>query len=107
LKVGKEDVHDNDFTGLRRTIRLNPDPVFLLTQNHKRILINGLWITKGGFILLTGKGDGKTAFIQQLLQTLDPNIKAISIFQPESFDQLLEIILRSLKLPVGKKKSFL
>lgn len=92
---------------------LNPDPrFFLLTQNHKEILdlmVYGI-TERRGFILLTGeKGTGKTAFIQQLLQTLDPNIKAIPIFQtPESFDQLLEVILRSLKLPVGeRKKSFL
>ena len=103
-----------DFYGFsEEPFALNPDPrFFLLTQNHKEtldLMVYGI-TERRGFILLTGeKGTGKTAFIQQLLQTLDPNIKAIPIFQtPESFDQLLEVILRSLKLPVGeRKKSFL
>ncbi len=58
-----------------------------------------------GFILLTGeKGTGKTALIQQLLQTLDPNIKAISIpTPPSSFDQFLEVLLRSLELPLRER----
>jgi general secretion pathway protein A len=91
---------------------LNPDPrFFLLTPNHKKVLdlmVYGI-TERRGFILLTGeKGTGKTAFVQKLLQTLDPRIKAISIFQPpQSFDQLLEVILRSLKLPVGERKKSL
>jgi general secretion pathway protein A len=103
----------NDFYGFsEEPFALNPDPrFFLLTPNHKKVLdLMAYGITaRRGFILLTGeKGTGKTAFIQQLLQTLDPGIKAISIFQtPESFDQLLEVILRSLKLPVGERKKSL
>ena len=87
---------------------VDPDPRFLfLTQNHRDALsLVGYGIQeRRGFILLTGeKGAGKTTFIQQLLRTLDPNVKAISIYDPpESFDQLLEVILRSLKLPVGER----
>ena len=100
----------NDFYGFsEEPFALNPDPrFFLLTPNHKKVLelmVYGI-TERRGFILLTGeKGTGKTAFVQKLLQTLDPSIKAISIFQPpQSFDQLLEVILRSLKLPVGERK---
>lgn len=103
----------NDFYGFsEEPFALNPDPrFFLLTPNHKKVLdlmVYGI-TERRGFILLTGeKGTGKTAFIQKLLQTLDPRIKAISIFQPpQSFDQLLEFILRSLKLPVGERKKSL
>lgn len=103
-----------DFYGLsEEPFALNPDPrFFLLTQNHKEILdlmVYGITERKG-FILLTGEeGTGKTAFIQQLLQRLSPNIKVVPIFHPpQSFDQLLEVILRGLKLPVGeRKKSYL
>ena len=100
----------HDFYGLaEEPFALHPDPrFFLLTQNYKEVLdlmVYGI-TERRGFILLTGeKGTGKTAFLQQLLQTLDPSIKAICIFQPpESFEQLLEVILRSLKLPVGERK---
>jgi general secretion pathway protein A len=54
-----------------------------------------------GFILLIGEeGTGKTTFVKNLLHTLDPAIKAVSIDRPpQSFPQLMEIILGSLKQP--------
>ena len=98
-----------DFYGLaEEPFGLNPDlRFFFSTQNHKDILeFMKYGITeRRGFILLTGeRGTGKTILIRQLLQTLRPDIKAISIDQPpESFDQLLEVLLRSFKLPFGER----
>jgi general secretion pathway protein A len=57
---------------------------------------------KKGFTLLLGEtGTGKTTFIHHLLSMLGPHIKAIPIFAPpKTFDELLEVILRELKLPL-------
>jgi general secretion pathway protein A len=98
-----------DFYGLsEEPFALNPDPrFFFLTQAHSdvlKLMVYGI-AERRGFILLTGeKGTGKTAFIQHLLQTLDPNTKAISFQQPpKSFTQLLEVLQQSLKLPLGER----
>jgi len=57
-----------------------------------------------GFTLLLGEtGIGKTTVIQHLLSMLGPQIKAIPILvPPKTFDELLEVILRKLKLPLGE-----
>jgi general secretion pathway protein A len=84
---------------------LEPDPrFFFLTESHRKLLSSLMYgITeKRGFTLLLGEtGTGKTTFIRHLLSMLGPQIKAIPIFSPpKTFDELLEVILRELKLPV-------
>lgn len=87
---------------------LNPDPrFFFLTPNHRQVLsamVRGISHRRGGILLTGEKGTGKTTFVQRLLQSLDPNITAISIYDPpESFDHLLEVILQRLRLPLGER----
>jgi general secretion pathway protein A len=78
-----------DFYGLaEEPFALNPDPRFFFsTQNHRDVLnlmVYGI-AERRGFILLTGeRGTGKTALIQHLLQTIAPDIKAISFHPPPS-----------------------
>jgi type II secretory pathway predicted ATPase ExeA len=80
---------------------------FFSTRNHKNVLNSMVREITGrqGFILLIGEeGTGKTAFIKKLLQTLDPAIRAVSIDRPpQSFPQLMEVILGSLKEPAGER----
>ena len=91
---------------------LEPDPrFFFLTESHRKLLFSLMYgITeKKGFTLLLGEtGTGKTTLIHHLLSMLGHHIKAIPIFAPpKTFDELLEIILRELKLPLeeGNGKS--
>jgi general secretion pathway protein A len=91
---------------------LEPDPrFFFLTESHRKVLFSLMYgITeKKGFTLLLGEtGTGKTTLIHHLLSRLGPHIKAIPIFAPpKTFDELLEVILRELKLPLeeGNGKS--
>ena len=84
---------------------LEPDPrFFFLTENHRKVLfslIYGITETKGFTLLLGETGTGKTTFIRHLLSMLGPQIKAIPIFAPpKTLDELLEVILRELKLPL-------
>jgi general secretion pathway protein A len=84
---------------------IDPDPrFFFLTENHRKVLFSlvyGITETKGFILLLGETGTGKTTFIRHLLSMLGPHIKAIPIFDPpKTFDDLLGIILRELKLPL-------
>jgi general secretion pathway protein A len=84
------------------------DPRFIfLTQHHREILNSMIYgITeRRGFILLSGElGTGKTTLVRHLIQILDPKIKAIPVYQPpKSFDELLEVLLRNLNLPLGER----
>ena len=84
---------------------LEPDPrFFFLTESHRKVLFSlmyGITETKGFTLLLGETGTGKTTFIHHLLSMLGPHIKAIPIFAPpKTFDELLEVILRELKLPL-------
>jgi general secretion pathway protein A len=93
---------------LEDPFNLNSDSrFFFLTQHHKKVLDSIVYgITeRREFILLTGEtGMGKTTLIHQLLQTLEPNIKAIPVYQPpKAFAELLEVILQNLKLPLGER----
>ena len=89
---------------------LDPDPGFLfLTENLKKVLFSlqyGL-TGKKGFVLLIGEtGTGKTTFIHHLMSVLGPPIKVIPIFQPlQTFDEMVEFILRELKVPLEEGKS--
>jgi general secretion pathway protein A len=81
-----------------------PDPrFFFLTESHRKILSSlkyGITEKKGFTLLLGETGTGKTTLIHHLLSMLGPHIKAIPIFAPpQTFDELLEVILRELKLP--------
>lgn len=84
---------------------LDLDPrFFFLTENHRKVLYSLVYgVTQtNGFVLLIGEtGTGKTTFIHHLMSMLSPHIKVIPIFQPpQTFDELLEFILRELKLPL-------
>jgi general secretion pathway protein A len=98
-----------DFYGFSaEPFALDPDPrFFFFTQNHRDVLNSMVReITeRRGFILLIGeKGTGKTTFIKKLLQTLDPEIKAVYMDRsPESFPQLSEVIFRGLNLPARER----
>ncbi len=88
---------------------LDPDLRFLfLTENHRKVLFSlayGLTGTKG-FVLLIGEtGTGKTTIIHHLMSMLGPQIKVIPFFQPpQTFDELLDFILRELKFPLEEGK---
>jgi general secretion pathway protein A len=91
---------------------LEPDPRYLfLTEDLRKILFSlvyGITGTKGFTLLLGEKGTGKTTFICHLLSMLGRHIKAIPIFvPPKTFDELVEVVLRELKLPLeeGSGKS--
>lgn len=84
---------------------LEPDPrFFFLTESRRKVLfslIYGITERKGVFLLLGETGTGKTTFIRHLLSMLGPHIRAIPIFAPpKTLDELLEVILRELKLPL-------
>jgi general secretion pathway protein A len=84
---------------------LEADPrFFFLTESHRKLLFSLMYgiKEKKGFTLLLGEtGTGKTTFIRHLLSMLGPHIKVIPIFAPpKTFDELLEVILRELKLPL-------
>ena len=99
-----------EFYGLsEEPFGLDPNSGFLfLTENLKKVLLSlqyGL-TGKKGFVLLIGEtGTGKTTIIHHLMSMLGPPIKVIPIFQPpQTFDELLEFILRELKLPLEEGK---
>jgi general secretion pathway protein A len=87
---------------------LTPDPrFFFLTESYKEVLDSLTYRIRerNGIVLITGEvGTGKTTFIHQLLPMLDPTIRPIPIYHPpESFDELLRVILAELNLPLGKR----
>jgi type II secretory pathway predicted ATPase ExeA len=98
-----------DFYGFSKDpFNFSPDPRFIfLTQHHREVLNSMIYgITeRRGFILLSGEtGTGKTTLVRHLIQVLDPKIKAIPVYQPpKSFDELLEVLLRNLNLPLGER----
>ena len=83
---------------------VNPDPRFLhLTETHQQVLdsmIRGI-LDRKGFILVLGElGSGKTTLVQHLLNTIDRKVKAVAVFRPQNtFEELLEDVLRELKVP--------
>ncbi len=99
----------NKFYGFKEEpFGLNPDPRFFFeTEYHKEIIDSLIYVIREreGLILLTGEGGlGKTALIQQLLQSLPPHITPIPVLRPpKTFDDLLEVILLQLNLPLQEK----
>jgi general secretion pathway protein A len=84
------------------------DPrVFFLTEHLKKVLDSLAHEIKERkqFILITGeKGIGKTSLIHELMGRLNSNIRAVPIYQPcRTFDELLERILRGLKVSVAQE----
>ena len=88
---------------------LEPDSGSLfLTDNHRKVLFSlqyGL-TGKKGFVLLIGEtGTGKTTFIRHLMSGIAPPIKVIPVFKPpQTFDEMVEFILRELKVPLEEGK---
>src|SRR4030042_1323634 len=83
---------------------VNPDPRFLhLTETHQQVLdsMMGGILDRKGFILVLGElGSGKTTLVQHLLNTIDRKVKAVAVFRPQNtFEELLEDVLRELKVP--------
>jgi len=96
------------FYGLsREPFAINPDPDFWYrSHSHQEVLssiIAGIKDRKG-IVLVTGEtGTGKTILLRQVLQALDPRVKAVLISRPpETFEELLKEILRALGLPPGE-----
>ena len=97
-----------DFYGFReRPFKLLPDPGYLfLSRQHRLALLHleyGL-LNNAGFVVVTGEiGTGKTTLIKVLLQRLDQDTVAASVFNttvgPEEF---LALILQEFELePTG------
>ncbi len=85
---------------------VTPDPKFLfLTASHREALASMVYgiNQRKGFISIAGEvGTGKTTLIHHLLQTLDPQIKAVFIYQTHiTFEDLLRNVLLELELKPG------
>jgi len=83
---------------------VNPDPRFLyLTETHQQALdsmILGILDRRRLTMVLGDLGSGKTTLIQHLLDMIDPKVKAVAVFRPQNtFEELLEDVLRELKVP--------
>jgi len=98
-----------DFYGFREDpFAPDFDPrLFFLTEHLKKVLDSLVHEIKERkqFILITGeKGIGKTTLIHELMARLNSDIRAVPIYQPcKTFDELLERVLRELKVSMGKK----
>jgi general secretion pathway protein A len=87
---------------------LDPDPRFFFPTEPLNgileLLIQEITERKRFILVTGGTGTGKTTLIHQLLGRLDPKIRAVPIYQPcKTFEELLGIILRELKVPFGKE----
>lgn len=97
----------NDFYSFSENpFNVTPDPKFLfLTASHREALASMVYgiNQRKGFISITGEvGTGKTTLIHHLLQTLDPQIKAVFIYQTHiTFEDLLRNVLLELELKPG------
>ncbi len=94
------------FFGLtQKPFNVTPDPRFLfMTDSHQEALASLVYgiQERRGFISISGEiGTGKTTLLNYLQTILDPKVRTIFIFQTHiSFEELLEQILRDLKLPI-------
>jgi general secretion pathway protein A len=90
-----------------------PDPRYLfLTESHQEALASMIYgiREKKGFVCISGEiGTGKTTLIRHLLNTLDPSVKTVFIYQTlVSFEELLKEIVLELELPlVDQSKTYL
>jgi len=90
-----------------------PDPRYLfLTESHQEALASVVYGVreKKGFVCVSGEiGTGKTTLIRHLLNTLDPDIKTVFIYQTLiSFEELLKIafkdrFIRALDHPILRR----
>ncbi len=98
-------MYEHFFGFSQRPFNVTPDPRFLfMTDSHQEALASLLYgiQERRGFISVSGEiGTGKTTLLNYLHTILDPRVKTIFIFQTRtSFEELLEQILRELKLPI-------
>jgi len=104
----------NEFFGFSENpFNATPDPKYLfLTESHQEALASMMYgiREKKGFVCISGEiGTGKTTLIRHLLNTLEPNIKTVLIYQTLiSFEELLKEIVLELELPLGdQSKTYL
>jgi general secretion pathway protein A len=86
---------------------INPDNDFCyLAPSHQEVLssLKSGIVDRKGIMFITGEeGTGKTILLRQLVQMLDPSVKAVLISNPsESFVEVLKGILHDLELPPGE-----
>jgi len=98
-------MYEQFFGFSQKPFNVTPDPRFLfMTDSHQEALASLVYGVqeRRGFISISGEiGTGKTTLLNYFHTILDPKVKTISIFQTHiSFEELLEQILRDLKLPV-------
>ena len=99
-------MHNEFYAFSQEPFGLSPDPrVLFLTEHMDELLdtlVDGIKQRKG-FMLLTGaKGVGKTTLIHHLPSLMGQNIKVIPIYKNyRTIDEMLEFILKYLRLPLG------
>ena len=99
-------MHNEFYAYSQEPFGLSPDPrVLFLTEHMEELLetlVDGIKQRKG-FMLLTGdKGVGKTTLIHHLPSLMGQNIKVIPIYKNyQTIDEMLEFILKYLRLPPG------
>jgi len=98
-------MYEQFFGFSQKPFNVTPDPRFLfMTDSHQEALASLVYGVqeRRGFISISGEiGTGKTTLLNYFHTILDPKVRTIFIFQTHiSFEELLEQILRDLKLPV-------
>jgi len=99
-------MHNEFYAFSQEPFSLSPDPKFFFLTEHMDelldTLVDGIKQRKG-FMLLTGaKGVGKTTLIHHLPSLMGQNIKVIPIYKNyRTIDEMLEFILKYLRLPLG------
>lgn len=85
---------------------IKPDTGFWYpSRNHLEVLTTiraGIKSGKGILVITGEDGMGKTILLRLLVEMLDPGVKAALISGPsQSFEEVLEDLLRALELPRG------